>query len=185
MINTLLNQQFPFFWLETQWNQLCNLAIEQKLHHALLIHGQRGLGKMIFSRHFAKFLLCEDKLKVSLACGKCSSCHLFEAGTHPDFIFIAPEEKGKAIKIDSIRQLESHSHESATRGGAKVVLIHFAEAMNINAANALLKVLEEPSHRYYYFILVTDEALQLTATIRSRLFKIQCAPLQKNRICYC
>ncbi len=76
---------------------------------------------------------------------QCKSCLLLKAGSHPDNYLLEPEEADKAIKVDQVRDLVSFVVQTAQMGGRKVVLIEPVEAMNINAANALLKSLEEPS----------------------------------------
>lgn len=150
-------------WHEAVWAQLT----EQTQHaHAYLFSGLPGVGKRRFANAFAAFLLC-DKPFHSMACGRCRSCLLREAGTHPDLLLIAPEEEGKAIRVDAIRQLVDFMGQTAQQGGSKVIVLHPAEAMNQNAANALLKSLEEPTADTY-LLLVTDQPGRLLPTVRSR-----------------
>jgi DNA polymerase-3 subunit delta' len=97
----------------------------------------------------------------------CKSCSLQQAGTHPDIILITPEEKGKAIKIDAIRDLIEMSGKTTQNGKQRVVIISPAEAMNRAAANALLKTLEEPVPSTQ-ILMVTHALKRLPATILSR-----------------
>lgn len=134
--------------------------------HAFLFAGLPGVGKRVFAEAFAAYLLCL-KPESSRACGQCRSCQLRQAGSHPDRLVVEPEEQGKAIRIDVIRQLADFMGQTAQQGGRKVVILHPAEAMNLNAANALLKSLEEPSAETY-LLLVSDQPSRLLPTIRSR-----------------
>jgi DNA polymerase III subunit delta' len=163
-------------WQQTQWKILCTAYTENRLHHALFVTGTKGLGQYNFAWQFANFLLCEAKLVNQEPCKRCSSCCLFQAGNHPDFRLLTLDE-GTSIKIETIRQLSPHSYETSSRGGAKVVLIYPADTMNLNSANALLKMLEEPPQKNYFFLLIADEASRLPPTLLSRLMKISFKPL--------
>lgn len=154
-------------------------AQRQRLPHALLLIGQRGLGKYDLAREFAAGLLCE-KTSNGKACGHCMACNWFEQGNHPDFRLLQPdalgvdadteESKKKAsqqITIDQIRELDEFFTVGTHRAGLRIVLVNPTEAMNRNAANSLLKTLEEPSANTL-FLLVSNEPLKLLPTIRSR-----------------
>ena len=153
------------------------LAAKSTLPHALLLQGPRGIGKLVFARALAQALLCESPGAESYACGKCSACAWFEGGAHPDFRQIEPVtvegedgDEGKkkvSIGVDQIRVLPGFINVSSHRGGPKVVVLHPAEALNVNAANALLKSLEEPPERTF-FLLVSHRPHQLLPTIKSR-----------------
>ena len=125
------------------------------------------MGKRAFSIEFARSLLCSEPSAEGYACGLCKSCLLFDAGSHPDILHVLPEEEGKAIRVDQVRQvtgfLDLHSHY----GGNKVLLVVPAEAMNRSAANGLLKTLEEPPLNSI-LILVSHQPSLLPVTIRSR-----------------
>ena len=134
--------------------------------HALLLVGSAGIGKNRFASHLAHYLLCESPQR-GAACGDCRKCQLLAAGTHPDLRQVAPEAQGKQIKVDQVRELVAYLSHTAQLDGYKVVIIHPAESMNRNAANALLKCLEEPTPKTL-LILCTDSPGSLLATIRSR-----------------
>lgn len=159
-------------WQYSQWQSLISAYTAGKLHHALLLTGVKGLGKFEFAQIFANYLLCEQKSQRGMPCSHCRSCLLFKNQSHPDVYGIYPEEEGKTIKIEAIRALSLEAAEASTRAGAKVVIISPAENMNAHAANALLKILEEPFRDEYYFILVSSEPYQLPPTILSRLLKV-------------
>ena len=152
----------------------------ERLPHALLLVGQRGLGKFALARAFAKSLLCEQPLNGGHFCGGCLACNWFEQENHPDFRLLQPqamaeeagvEEGGKKasqqITIDQVRALDDFFHVGTHRAGLKVIVINPVDAMNRNAANALLKILEEPAPGTL-FLMVSSEPLRLLPTIRSR-----------------
>lgn len=154
-----------------------------QLPHALLISGQRGIGKFDLARRFAESLLCEKPTQRHEACGNCAACGWLAQGNHPDFRLLQPdalaEEEGEAsesaskkkpsqqITIDQVRALDDFLHVGTHRHGARVILVNPAEAMNRSTANSLLKSLEEPIASTL-FILVTNEPERLLPTIRSR-----------------
>lgn len=157
----------PFPWHESQWQQFSRLQQQQQLPHALLLSGQKGIGKQQFTRAMAQRLLCEQPM--AFACGHCKSCHLFsaESGVHPDLLVIGPEDKSTQIKIDQVRRILDFDSKTAQITARKVVIIGPAESMNLNAANALLKCLEEPSGDSI-LLLTTHSHHRVLPTIFSR-----------------
>ena len=153
-------------WLASTSQALMHKAEGQKLAHATLVTGPRGIGKLNCIRDFARALLCESAQSVT-GCGSCKSCGLFDSGSHPDFLFLEPEEAGKALKVDAIREVGDFAQRSSHAGGARVIILYQAHALNVNAANALLKTLEEPNEQTFMF-LISDQPGLLSATIRSR-----------------
>lgn len=153
-------------WQASQWKHLSERTSRGALPHALLLSGAPGLGKNEFARAWAKRMLC-SKPDERGACGVCKLCQLLEAGTHPDLCVIGPEEGGRTIRVDQIRDMVGFVTSRARFDGYKVVILSPAEAMNVNAANALLKCLEEPGDDTL-FLLVSDAPRQLLPTIRSR-----------------
>jgi DNA polymerase-3 subunit delta' len=171
------------------WNQpiLDSLSTRlERLPHALLIYGPRGVGKLALAERAAQLLLCEGQNR---PCGSCDGCRWFLAGNHPDFRRLEPEALAKEpppemaeeapgparrskqpsieIKVDQVRELADFLYVGSHRGRLRVALVHPAEDMNENAANALLKGLEEPPAGAI-FILVSHRPAQLLPTIRSR-----------------
>lgn len=156
-------------WLGETWGSLWQAHSLNRLPHALLFAGPRGVGKRQLVRCLAQSLLCAGPTEQGHACGRCRECHLFSACTHPDFFFIAPDDAGKSreIKVDVIRELVRAESLTANRAGYKIVALAPAEAMNAAAANALLKTLEEPASGTL-LCLVAENPGDLPATIRSR-----------------
>jgi DNA polymerase-3 subunit delta' len=143
----------------------------ERLAHAYLFHGEPRIGKRLTAIRFAQAINCETDApsNVPEACGLCRSCHQVEAGTHPDFVLIAPdrEQANPQIKIEEIRALEEQMIYRPLVGRRRVVIIDDADRMTLGAANALLKTLEEPPG-HSVLVLVTSRPFALPATIRSR-----------------
>ena len=140
--------------------------------HAYLLHGPQGIGKRAMAENLMALLLCQRPAD-NKACGQCKSCMLLAAGSHPDNYMLEPEEADKPIKVDQVRDLVGFVTQTAQLGGRKVVLIEPVEAMNVNAANALLKSLEEPSGDTV-LLLVSHQPSRLLPTIKSRCQQIAC-----------
>ena len=156
-------------WQDSLWQ---TLAGRTQHAHAYLLHGPMGIGKRALAERLMARLLCQRPVGLD-ACGECKSCHLLNAGSHPDNYILEPEEADKAIKVDQVRELVSFVVQTAQLGGRKVVLIEPVESMNINAANALLKSLEEPSGDTV-LLLVSHQTSRLLPTIKSRCVQQAC-----------
>ena len=176
-------------WQSGLWRQLVDWR--DRLPHALLLHGPRGIGKRQLASAFAQWLLCETP-RGDQPCGVCASCHLIACGNHPDLRWLVPEadmpereaddtadtgdvpSSGKPKKapsreivIDQVRAIGEFLAVSSHRGGRRVVLLAPVEALNAPAANALLKLLEEPPPGAV-FLAVSSELDAVLPTIRSR-----------------
>ena len=184
-----------YAWQEKLWNTL--IDSKANLPHAQLLYGQAGIGKRDFAENLAHALLCESPANSGAACGGCAACRWLAAGTHPDYAVLQPDyapaqsdsgagegdtapaeeivtEKAKkqtSITVAQVRKLIDFVSLSSSRGGRRVVLVHPAETMNVNAANALLKTLEEPQPGTM-FLLVSNQMQKLPPTVRSRCLKI-------------
>lgn len=150
-------------WQDALWQQL---AGRTQHAHAYLLHGPAGIGKRALAERLMARLLCQQPAGLD-ACGQCKSCYLLAAGTHPDNYILEPEEADKAIKVDQVRDLVSFVVQTAQLAGRKVVLVEPTESMNINAANALLKSLEEPSGQTV-LLLISHQPSRLLPTVKSR-----------------
>jgi DNA polymerase-3 subunit delta' len=144
-----------------------------RLPHGLLITGARGLGLMSLARRIMAYLLCQSPITTpgaEDACQVCPACRLRLAGTHPDILQLLRGGSAPGVSIDDIRALINAF--SLTRHGAlRIALIEQAERMNRNAANSLLKLLEEPPEGSL-FLLTAERADLLPATIRSRVQRL-------------
>lgn len=177
------------------WNEPVLASLKkarERLPHALLIHGPRGVGKLALAERVAQLLLCEHADPAARPCDRCDGCRWYLAGNHPDFRRLEPEaiaklppepeeEEGGAaeaparrtkqpsivITIDQVRALADFLHLRSHRGALRVALVHPAEDLYPNAANALLKSLEEPPLGAV-FILVSHRPARLLPTVRSR-----------------
>jgi len=152
-------------WLEVHWSFFLQRLQQDRLAHALMIEGPAGIGKNALASAMVAKLLCSgDEPR---ACGQCRSCKLLEGGAHPDRFEIYPEEDSKMIKVDQVRRLISSLDLTTSISERKLAYIHPADSMNKNAANALLKSLEEPVGNAV-LILVSSDPASLPVTIRSR-----------------
>lgn len=180
-------------WQVADWQRL--QALRERLPHGVLVKGGKGIGKLDLAKRFAQSLLCQSVQADGVACGQCPSCHWFAQDSHPDFRLIEPDaisqegeesESGKKpskeISVDQIRALSDFVGMSAHQGGKRIVIIHPAETMNGNAANALLKSLEEPPAGLI-FLLISHKPQQLLPTILSRCLSFAVtAPDQQSAV---
>jgi len=160
----------PLPWQEDAWRRLQAARRRDRLPHALLFHGPAGTGKNRFARLLARSLLCEQADEAGLPCGACRACTLQDAGNHPDLREVMPLEDKQHIGVDQVRAIAEYLALKPQYGEVQCVLITPAECLNENAANSLLKTLEEPTPGAC-LILVTARPALLAATIRSRCQK--------------
>lgn len=175
MVNTAGFALLP--WHQALWCRIARARSDGRLHHALLIAGMRGLGKMQLARNLAHSWLCHSPDAGGFPCGGCRGCRLFQAATHPDLHRVGPDPESKSgeIKIEAIRNLAREGSLCAHSGGYKVAIIAPAERMNGPAANSLLKTLEEPTASTQ-MVLVTARPGRLLPTVRSRCQQLHLPP---------
>ena len=177
-------------WHQPQWREL--LQRRAALPHALLFRGREGIGKLDFVRKLAQSLACESPAADGAACGACQSCRWFASSGHPDYRELQPEalrpaefqsdepdsaesdqptagkrKPSKEIRVEEVRDLQDFINLTAHRRGGKTIVFYPAETLNPNAANALLKNLEEPPPGTR-FMLIAHRPSYLPATIISR-----------------
>jgi len=157
------NHHYP--WHQKQADHFARLMADDSLAHAMLFVGPTGVGKHDFAHKLASAMICEHPHEHMQACGVCKNCLLMKADTFPDFISVAAETN--SISVEQVRELIQQLYLTRHFQAPKVVIIESAQLLNVNAANALLKTLEEPPE-YTHLILVADSPLSLPATIRSR-----------------
>lgn len=151
-----------------------------QMHHALLLHGQAGLGKHQFGERLAAVLLCESNKPASQRpCGECRGCRLLAAGSHPDSLQLAPEEGKVQISVEQVRRLISDNVLTSHYAGYRIIVLTPAHSLTASAANALLKTLEEPPEKHV-FVLLAERLTGLPITLRSRCLSLLfSAPDQK------
>jgi len=154
-------------WQHKQWLQLHQAKQDNRLPHALLFVGIKGMGKAHFAESFIRLQLCQQNGAVLHAECDCHSCHLVNGKVHPNIVWITPEKEGGAIKIDQIREAALFIQQTSLQGEYRFVVIDSADHMNLNAANALLKTLEEPSSGAI-ILLIAESSSHLPATVLSR-----------------
>ena len=142
--------------------------------HALLFYGMGGIGKKMLALHFAKTFLC--KFAGKKPCGICESCRLMDiennSFAHPDFYLLTAEEAGKDIKIEQVKEMAKQAAFAPVLSEHKVCIIDDAGQMTAEAANSLLKLLEEPPPGWL-FILITQQAERLLPTVLSRVVRLR------------
>jgi len=178
----------PLPWLATPLRR----ALDDMRGHAMLLHGAPGSGLFELAMTLAQGWLCEAPPEQGRPCGRCPSCHLTRARTHPDLMVLVPEalrdrlgwggdadddvadgegkprgKPSREIKVEAVRQAIAFAQQSSARGRGKAIVIHPADTMNAVSANALLKTLEEPPGSLR-LALTTASAQALLPTLRSR-----------------
>ena len=149
-------------WQPVQFDRFVRILEQDQLNHAYLFSGFFGSLEMV--QFLAKSLFCTDKVGV-LPCEKCRNCKLIEQNEFPDITLIKPVNQG--IKTERIRELVGQFSQAGIENQQQVFIIDQAEKMHPNAANSLLKVIEEPQSEVYIFFLTSDEE-KILPTIRSR-----------------
>lgn len=144
--------------------------------HALLLAGPPSVGKTTLALDIAAALLCADPEPANRPCRSCRSCHLVDAGNHPDLHRVGPEGPGRQITIDAVRRLLSDLALLPAEAGARVAVIEAAHRMTDDAQNAVLKTLEEPPSGVVLLLCADDEE-RLLPTIRSRCARRRLGPV--------
>ena len=156
-------------WLAALIDQLRRARAAGRFPTGLLIHDERGAGGNALAQFAAQLALCREP---DAPCGHCRDCRQFLAQQHPDYVEVKPIEDSKYIRVEQVRDLGQELALTSHNGGATVVLLSPADSMNPNAANALLKTLEEP-RAGVSLILLCSEPSRLPATILSRCQKLK------------
>lgn len=149
------------------WERFQQLRLNDRVPQALLFVGPRHAGILPFVNRLIATLMCQRETS---PCEECSACHLLIHGIHPDINYINPEKPGSAIKIEQVRELQQTIYQTPQQGARRFIVIDPADKMNSSAANALLKILEEPpSHTV--FMLIAEQINSMPPTILSRCQK--------------
>ncbi|MFC2948808.1 DNA polymerase III subunit delta' [Virgibacillus sediminis] len=156
---------------------ITNSIKKHRVSHAYLLQGARGTGKEDIALLIAKVLFCESRNDVE-PCHRCNACRRIASGNHPDVHWIEPE--GQSIKIEQIKNLQKEFTYSGLESNQKVYIIKGADTLTLNAANRILKFLEEPS-RQTTAIMMTENSQSIIPTIRSRCQIIDLQPLNPSQ----
>ena len=147
--------------------------------HESILSGPEGSGRHTLARILAQALVCQEPQAVGRPCGLCPSCQKVAQGIHPDVIpiqrFLSPESK--EIKVDAARQLRQDAYVRPNEGRCKVYILDLP--LNVNAQNALLKLLED-GPAYMAFLILTDQPASLLETVRSRCVHFRLTPPQEE-----
>jgi len=157
---------------EATLQRFTDALVAETLHHAWLLYGMKGIGKHTLAEKLAGFMMCD----VQSACGECHGCKMLAAGSHPDVYRLGLLDGKRDLNIEQVRGVLSFLSLSGAESGRRVVILDDAERMNNQAANALLKGLEEPSAGSV-LLMVCSDLERLPATVRSRCMLQQCSPL--------
>lgn len=136
----------------------------KNIPHSFLFCGQEGIGKKKTAREFVRHLFCQT----GNACGTCRPCVKLDRGSHPDLVII---ENERSIGIDDSRMISKEISEHPFESEKRVIIIDNAETMTTEAANALLKTIEEPPP-YNHFFIITSSERDIPMTIRSRCMRV-------------
>lgn len=144
---------------------LKNSLIKDRLAHAYLFEGMKGTGKRDASNLLAKSVFCQSPIQGYMPCESCMNCKRINSGNHPDVHLVEPD--GLSIKKAQIQALQEEFSKTGVESKKKLYMIVHADRMTTNAANSLLKFLEEP-HPHTIAILITEQIQQMLPTILSR-----------------
>jgi len=161
-------------WLRAPFEQLISQYQAGRGHHALLVYALPEMGDDALIYAICRWLMCQ-RPQGNKSCGACHSCQLMQAGTHPDSYYIDLEKGKSTLGIDVIREITEKLYSHSQQGGNKVIRIAQADKLTEAAANALLKTLEEPPAKTWFFLSCREPA-HLPATLRSRCLCWHLAP---------
>lgn len=176
--------------LTRNWNQLeaiqptvlkmlKNSILRNRVSHAYLFEGIRGTGKKEVGLLLAKSLFCQSPLEGYIPCEACINCKRINTGNHPDFHLIEPD--GLSIKKQQIHDLQEEFAKTGVESKQKVYIIVHADKMTVNAANSLLKFLEEPNSQTFA-ILISEQVQKMLPTILSRCQTLTFMPLSPENL---
>jgi len=157
---------------------LARAVSQGRIGQGLILAGPAGIGKRQFALALAQVVNCPQALQGD-ACGKCSSCQRILSGDHLDVATYSPD--GQFIKIDQMRDMSAEAQYKPREGQRRVLIIDDADRLKIEAANAILKTLEEPPETSLV-LLITTKPYALLDTIRSRCQMLSFAPLSSAEL---
>ncbi|MGC1182876.1 DNA polymerase III subunit delta' [Legionella sp.] len=150
---------------KAQWDYLHSAWMKERYPQAMLFVGAFDGKFLDFTTEFIQLIFC--KSKEGKPCHDCIDCQMTRRGEHPDVKWIKPEKCGGSIKIDQIRELQNYSYLTPQRAAHRLIIIQSSDRMNTAAANALLKILEEPA-KHTLFLLMAQQLSTVLPTVLSR-----------------
>ena len=159
-------------WQTSRFAHLAERLGQGRFPTGLLLTGPAGVGKQALAAALVRAAYCVQREAQAQACGTCTGCQQFEAGSHPDFVLCVPEEGKQSITVDVVREFARKLYLTPQTPAGRMGYIPRADLLNVNAANALLKTLEEPPATAH-LLLVSDRPATLPATIRSRCEQVR------------
>lgn len=158
-------------WHRDAWHLFVAALDQGRLPHGLLVAGPAGVLKRELVDRFVAALFCRERPPGGAACGQCRGCRLFRAGTHPDWHRATLEDDSRQLRVAQVRELARKAMLTSSEGGPQVFVVDPADRLNVNAANALLKTLEEPRPGTL-LLLVAEAPRNLPVTVLSRCQRI-------------
>ena len=162
---------------------MLNSINSNKLHHAYLLSGVKGLGKATFAYRCAKYILSDSFKKNMNVNNSEKTIKLIESDSHPDFIVLKKDNENEKslIEIDQVRNCTNFFNHTPILGGYKICIIDSLDEMNLNSKNALLKLLEEPPQKSLFFIISHNKD-SIMPTIKSRCLNLQFRKFSNDEI---
>lgn len=156
-----------------------------RVGHAYIFEGPRGVGRCTTAKAFASLILCEAP-KDGEPCGSCKSCRMCQSGNHPDVQIITnqlydPSKKSTDVLVDTVRNMKKDVYIKPFASERKIYIVPRADTMNLHAQNSLLKVLEEPP-QYCTIILIAENSNSFLPTILSRAVQIRFFPIGRELV---
>lgn len=147
--------------------------------HAYLFTGPKGVGRRTLAIRLAQALNCPQPRDIAEPCGTCRTCRLLDRMEHPDLSVVQAERIGGTLKVDQVRELQQRLHLATYEAEHRIALLLRFEEANLNAANAMLKTLEEPPAKVVLMLTAESaEALLPTITSRCEILKLRPLPLK-------
>ena len=170
--------------------RLTDIAVKNRLPHAILLHGDSGSGKKVMARYIAKLFLCETLISKGNSsadeccpCESCPACRSINADEHPDVIFVKQLCGGK-YSMDQFRAVLSGTVIKPNNGGVKVYVFEDCGDMRVQHQNALLKLIEEPAD-YLRFVFTCENSNSILETILSRVTEFEVSPMSVTECAEC
>lgn len=159
--------QYP--WLSIIYNQILQSYYLNRGHHALIVYSKEDYGETMLIYNIAQWLICENRHDMKY-CNICHNCNLIRIGYHPDFYQLDIEPNMQSIGIEIIRSCLDALYKSSHCSKSKIVFIKYTEYLTHQAANILLKTVEEPPDNTFFFLRTRNE-MKIPVTLTSRCVK--------------